>query len=308
MHRYIMKRLLLLIPIILGVTFLVFSIMELTPGDPGRMLLGPFAAQEAVDKLNEELGYDKPYIERYLTYMKGVARGDFGISYRTKQPVFNEILPRFPITFRMAIFSTSLAVIIGIPLGILSAVKQYSAIDITSTIMAMLMASIPGFWLGLMGIILFSLKLGWLPSSGVESMASYIMPSVAIAIPSAAGILRLTRTTMLETIRADYIRTVRSKGATEKIVIWRHALKNALLPIITVIGMEFGALLGGAIVIETVFSVPGLGMLTITAIRMKDMPMIMGAIIFLAVIFVLVVLVVDVVYAYVDPRIRSRYY
>lgn len=307
MYKYIIKRLLLLIPILLGVTFIVFSIMELTPGDPGSVLLGPYATKDAIDQLNKELGYDRPFIERYVLYIKNAAHGDFGLSYRTKQPVFDEILARFPITLRIAIFSVILSVVIGIPIGILSAVKQYSAIDTVSRITAMLMASIPGFWLGLMGIILFSLKLGWLPSSGIESMAGYIMPSIAIALPSSASILRLTRATMLETIREDYIRTVRSKGATERIVIWRHALKNALLPIITVIGAEFGYLLGGAIVTETVFAVPGLGTLTVNAIRMKDVSMVMASIIFLATLFVLVILLVDLIYAYIDPRIRSRY-
>lgn len=308
MHKYIMKRLLLMIPIILGVTFIVFTIMSLTPGNPGREMLGQLAPQEAVDRVNEELGHNKPFLVRYGLYIKNAIKGDFGTSYRTKQPVFQEILPRFPTTLLLAISSMVLATIIGISLGILSAVKQYSVIDTISTVMALVMASIPGFWLGLLMILLFSSKLGWLPSNGIESIKGFIMPTIMLAIPTAAGILRLTRTTMLETVREDYIRTARAKGATEATVIWGHALKNALLPIITVVGMSFGVMLGGAIIAETVFSVPGLGMLTVTAIKTKDMPLVMATIIFLATMFVVIMLLVDLLYAFIDPRIKSRYY
>jgi len=180
-------------------------------------------------------------------------------------------------------------------------------LDIISTTAAMLMASVPGFWLGLMLIILFSLKLGWLPSNGIGSIANYILPTITLALPSAANIIRLTRSTMLETIRQDYIRTARSKGATEKIIIWKHALRNALLPVITVIGMDFGALLGGTILIESIFSIPGLGMLMLTAIRMKDIPQVMAAVLFLASLFCIIMLLVDLIYAYIDPRLRSQY-
>lgn len=307
MYKYVGKRLILLIPILLGVTFIVFLIMSLTPGDPGRLILGQKAPQEAVDALNHELGFDKPFLVRYVNYIKNAVTGDFGNSYRTKRPVFNEIFSRFPTTLKLAIFSIITAVILGIPLGILSAIKQYSGIDVISTVTAMFMAAIPGFWLGLMMIILFSLKLGWLPSNGIGSAAHFVMPTITLAVPSAAGILRLTRTTMLETIRQDYIRTVRAKGAPERIVIWKHALKNALLPVITVVGMNFGYLLGGTILIESVFSMPGLGTLMINAIRMKDIPQVMATVIFLAAMFCIIMLLVDILYAYIDPRIRARY-
>lgn len=307
MYKYIGKRLILLIPILLGVTFIVFSIMSLTPGDPARLILGQKAPQEAVDQLNHELGFDKPFLIRYANYIKNVVKGDFGNSYRTDRPVLQEIFSRFPTTLKLAIFGVMTSVILGIPLGILSAVKQYSGIDVISTVAAMFMAAIPGFWLGLMMILLFSLRLGWLPSNGIGSAAHFVMPTITLAVPSAAGILRLTRSTMLETIRQDYIRTARAKGATEKTVIWKHSLKNALLPVITVVGMNFGYLLGGTILIEAVFSMPGIGSLMINAIRMKDIPQVMAAVILLAALFCIIMLFVDLLYAYIDPRIRARY-
>ncbi len=307
MYSYVVKRLLLLIPIILGVTFIVFFILDLTPGDPGRLLLGPLAPQEAVDRKNEELGYNNPFFTRYLTYMGGALRGDFGESYRTGQPVFDEIIPRFPTTLTLAFLAVLASTLIGIPLGILSAVRQYSKLDTAATISAMFVSSVPDFWLGLMLMLLLSLKLRLLPPDGIDSPLGYIMPTLALSLPSSASILRLTRTTMLETIRQDYIRTARAKGASEKSVIWHHALKNALLPVITVVGSQFGYLLGGSIVVETVFSVPGLGMLTVTAIKSKDMPQVMASIIFLAILFVFIMLLVDLLYAFIDPRIKARY-
>lgn len=307
MYKYVFKRLVLLLPIVLGVTFIVFSIMSLTPGDPARLILGTSAPQEAIDQLNHELGYDQPFLQRYINYIVNAVQGDFGNSYRTNKPVFNEIFSRFPTTLKLAVLGVLTSIIIGIPIGILSAVKQYSTLDIISTTAAMLMASMPGFWLGLMLIVLFSLKLRCLPSNGIDSLSCFILPTITLAMPSAANIIRMTRSTMLETIRQDYIRTARSKGATERIVIWKHALRNALLPVITVVGMDFGALLGGTILVESVFSIPGLGMLMLTAIRMKDIPQVMAAVLFLATLFCIIMLLVDLIYAYIDPRLRSKY-
>lgn len=307
MNRYILRRLAMMIPVLLGVTLIVFTIMSFTPGDPARLILGQSAPQETVDKLHTEMGLDDPFAVRYFRYMGGVLHGDFGISYRTQRPVFEEIFTRFPVTLELAFASIVLVVLIGIPLGILSAVKQYSVLDMICTVSAMLMASVPGFWLGLMMILLFSLNLGWLPSSGVGSPAHYIMPAIALSLPIAAEVLRMTRSTMLETIRQDYIRTARSKGASERTVIWRHALKNALLPVVTVIGSEFGGLLGGTILIESVFALPGLGSLVVNSIRTKDVPQVMAATLFIAFIFCVVLLFVDILYAFIDPRIKARY-
>ncbi|WP_028306616.1 ABC transporter permease [Desulfitibacter alkalitolerans] len=307
MKNYIIKRILIVLPMLLAVIFIVFGIMDLTPGDPAQTILGQRATPEAVEKLNQELGLDRPFLIRYGSYVINALQGDLGNSYRTGRPVFDEIVTRFPTTIKLASFAILLGVMIGVPLGILSAVKQYSLYDFIGTASAMLMASIPGFWFGLMAIVLFALKLGWLPSNGSDTWLHYLMPATTLAIPVAAAMLRLTRTTMLETIRQDYVRTARAKGQTERVVIFQHALKNALLPVVTVAGLEFGGLLGGVVTIETIFSINGVGMLIIESIRMKDIPQVTGCAIFLAFFFMMVMLVVDIVYAYIDPRIRARY-
>ena len=307
MGKYVAKRLLVLIPIVLGVTFIIFSIMALTPSSPGRLILGIQASEEAVAAKNQELGYDKPFLTRVVNYVADGVTGDFGNSYLTGRPVVEEIANRFPTTLRLAICAVLTSIMIGVPLGILSAVKQYSAIDLISTVTAMFMASVPGFWLGLMLMLLFSLELGWLPVSGAGTWAHYVLPTLTLAIPSSASLLRLTRSTMLETIRQDYIRTARAKGVKEGHVIFRHALKNALLPLITSVGMSFGGLLGGTVLIESVFSFPGLGSRMLEAIRDKDIPMVTGCTVFLAVLFCLIMLVVDLLYAYVDPRVKAKY-
>jgi ABC-type dipeptide/oligopeptide/nickel transport systems, permease components len=307
MRRYIAKRLLLLIPILLGVTFIIFTIMSLTPGDPGTLILGPSATRESVAKLNHELGFDRPFLVRYASYVVDALRGDFGRSYITNKPVFAEIFARFPTTLWLAFLGTFVSVVIGIPLGILSAVRQYSFLDISSTLLAMVMGSLPGFWLGMLMILLFSLQLGWLPSYGVGDLRHFVMPALVLGITSAAYKLRTTRATMLETIREDYIRTARAKGVPERVVIWKHALRNALLPIITLVGIDFASLLGGTILTESVFAMPGVGMLMLSSIRMKDMPQVMATVVFLAALFCVAMLLVDIIYAYVDPRLRSRY-
>jgi peptide/nickel transport system permease protein len=308
MFRYVVTRLLLTVPVLVGAAFLVFTIMSLTPGDPGTLILGMTAKQEDIAKLNTELGYDQPFFVRFFNYTKEIVlHFNFGDSYRTRKPVFAEILVRFPNTFYLAVASMILSSILGICLGILSAVKQYSFIDNFFTILAMFFAAIPGFWFGLMLMLLFSLKLGWLPSNGIDSWKSFILPTITISVTGAAGLLRLTRSTMLETIRQDYIRTARSKGASERAVIWKHALKNALLPVVTTIGMSFGASLGGAIIAEMVFGMPGLGTYIVTSIRQKDVPAVMAATILLAALFSLIMLVVDILYAFIDPRIKAKY-
>ena len=297
----------MLIPTVIGVTFIVFSIMALSPGDPGSLILGADATHEQVAELNHKLGFDKPFIIRFIDYVKNAAKGDFGTSYQTGRPVFEEITVRFPTTLRLGILATVLAVLVGVPLGILSAVKQYSLLDYISTFTTMFITAIPGFWLGLMLMLVFSLQLHWLPSNGIGTYKHFIMPTVTLALPVIAIIIRLTRATMLETIRQDYIKTVKAKGASEYVVIFRHALRNALLPIITAIGMYFGHMIGGAVLIETVFSLPGLGNLIVKAIRMKDIPQVMSAIVFISLLFMVVMLLVDIVYAYIDPRIKAKY-
>lgn len=307
MSKYILRRILLLIPVIIGVTFIVFSIMHLTPGSPAQIILGEQAQPEAVAKLEEEMGFNDPFLVQYGRFIKNAVQGDFGRSYSTKRPVFNEVINRFPSTLKLTIASTLVAVLIGVPIGILSATKQYSVMDSVTMILALLGVSMPVFWLGLLLILLFSVKLKLLPSAGSGSFKHIILPAVSLGAGMMATVTRMTRSSMLEVIRQDYIRTARAKGVSEKVVINKHALKNALIPIITVVGLQFGSLLGGAVITETVFSWPGIGRLMIDGIRMKDTPVVLACVIFMAVTFSIINLIVDILYAFVDPRIRSQY-
>ncbi|MCF2628662.1 MULTISPECIES: nickel ABC transporter permease [Fusobacterium] len=307
MHKYVLKRILLLIPVLLGVSLLVFAIMSLTPGDPAQLILGENAPKEAVLKLREEMGLNDPFFMQYFRFVKNAIMGDFGRSYTTGREVFGEIFARFPNTLILAVIGIIISVCIGIPIGIISATRQYSFLDSFSMVIALLGVSMPVFWLGLMLILTFSVKLGWLPSGGFDGLKSIILPAVTLGVGSAAIITRMTRSSMLEVIRQDYIRTARAKGVAEKVVINKHALKNALIPIITVVGLQFGHLLGGAVLTESVYSWPGVGRLMVDAIRQKDTPTVLAAVVFLAAAFSVVNLLVDILYAYVDPRIKSQY-
>ncbi|MCI5610089.1 MAG: ABC transporter permease [Roseburia sp.] len=308
MGKFILKRLLYMIPVLLGVAFLVFAILSLTPGDPGTIILGITAKPEDIASLNEQFGYNKPFLIRFFSYIKDIVlHFNLGVSYQTREPVINDIMAKFPNTLKLTIFSMSLSAIIGISFGIISAVKQYSALDHICVVTALVFACIPGFWLGLMLMMLFSLKLGWLPSYGAESLKNFILPTLTVSMTSAAGLLRLTRSAMLETIRQEYIRTAKAKGASKNRIIIKHALRNALMPVVTTLGTSFGASLGGAIIAETVFAMPGMGTLITTAIRQKDIPMVMGSTLFLAVLFSLIILLVDILYAVIDPRIMDKY-
>lgn len=308
MYRYVIKRLLFLIPTVLGVIFIIYFVMSLTPGDPARALLGASAPQADVDALNHELGYDLPFLQKYVNYVKNVAvNRNFGTSYFTKQSVFDEVWPRFQVTLKLAFSGVFLSAIIGVPLGIYAAVKQYSLWDTIPSIFAFFFAAIPAFVLGMVLLFVFSLKLNWLPSYGLSSWKNYIMPIVAIAIPPAAQNMRFTKSSMLESIRQDYVRTARAKGAAENVVIWKHALKNALLPVITNIGLSLGIQIAGAVVAEKLFSIPGIGSLIVDRITYKDEPVIIAGTILISICFTLVMLVVDLIYAYIDPRIKSKY-
>lgn len=308
MHKYIIKRILFTIPVLFGAIFLVYAIMYLTPGTPAELILGITAKPEDIAALNHRLGADLPFFRQFFNYVKNIIlHFDFGTSYQNGKPVFDSILARFPCTFFLALSSTVLGCGLGMVLGIISAVKQYSWLDNALTTLAMFFSAMPGFWLGLMLMILFSLKLGWLPFSGVDTWKGYVLPTITLALGSAASDMRLTRSTMLEAIRQDYVRTARSKGLPEKVVIWKHALRNALLPVVTSIGMGFGSALGGAVICETVFGMPGLGMLIVTSIRQKNTPVVLAATLFLAALFCIVMLVVDILYAYIDPRIKALY-
>lgn len=308
MHKYILRRLVMLIPVMLGVSFIVFTLMHFTPGDPARIMLGESAPVEDVQKLREEMGLDDPFLIQYGRYVKkAVFDQDIGRSYVTNRSVTNEIITRFPATLKLAAIGVLVAVAIGIPVGIISATRQYTLFDQVSMVLALLGVSMPNFWQGLMLILLFSVNLGWLPASGFTSLKHMILPAITLGTSSAATITRMTRSSMLEVVRQDYIRTARAKGQVESIVINKHALKNALIPIITVIGLQFGSLLGGAVLTESIYSVPGVGRLMVDSIKSRDFPVVQGGVLFIAITFSVINLFVDILYAYIDPRIKSQY-
>jgi peptide/nickel transport system permease protein len=308
MVRYIIRRILFLIPVLVGVAFCVFTLLYLTPGDPARMVLGEMATEQAIQEFRARVGLDQPFLVQFANYIyKAVTQGDIGRSYVTKRPVMQEILTVFPATLRLAAFAIVIAIIIGTPCGILSAIKQYSIFDTVVMIFAMIGLSMPVFWLGLLLILLFSVQLRWLPPSGFDTFRAMILPSVALAAQSISMITRMTRSSMLEVIRADFIRTARSKGQKESVVIWRHALHNALIPVVTLCGLQFGHLLAGAILTESIFAIPGVGRLMVESIKMRDYPVVQGGVLFVAVAFSLVNLLVDLLYAYIDPRIKAQY-
>ncbi|MCI8676818.1 MAG: ABC transporter permease [Lawsonibacter sp.] len=307
MGKYIVKRLLLMIPILFGVSLLIFFILSFVPGNPGQIALGQDAPPEVIYEYNEKLGFYDPFPTKYVKYISGAVRGDLGNSWRTGRPVADEIAMKLPVTVKLSVLSVITAAALGISLGILSAIKQYSALDVICTSGAIAFASMPRFWLGMILVIIFSVNLKWLPSNGIGDWRFYVLPTLTLALPTAAQIMRLTRSTMLETIKQDYIRTAKAKGAPSSSVIWKHALKNALMPVVTVIGMDFGYLMGGTVLVETVFSMSGIGTLMITSIRNQDVPQIQGTILFLAVCICVTMLLVDIVYAFIDPRVRLRY-
>jgi peptide/nickel transport system permease protein len=308
MLKYIFRRILLLIPVILGVAFIVFFLLYITPGDPARIILGDQAPEEAVLELRENMGLDDPFVVQFGRYVYNlVVKQDIGKSYVTKRPVIEEIFAVFPSTLKLAASAVMLALLIGIPFGIISAIKQYSIFDSITMIFALVGISMPVFWLGLLLILLFSVQLGWLPASGYTTLDAMILPAIALGAQSVAVITRMTRSSMLEVIRMDYIRTARAKGQSEKLVVLRHALGNALIPIITIAGLQFGRLLGGAVLTESIFSIPGIGRLMVESIKMRDFPVVQGGVLFVALSFSLVNLLVDLLYAYVDPRIKAQY-
>lgn len=307
MAKYVAKRLLLMIPVLLGISFIVFTIMSLTPGDPARMILGSEAEETAVEALQIKLGLSDPFFIRYFKWLLNALRGDLGLSYTTMQPVMDEILPRFPVTLTMAIGATIMKIVIALPIGVMSATHQYSWGDRLSIVIALVFTSMPSFWLGLMLLLVFSLQLGWFPAIGADSLRHFVLPWITTALPAAASLIRMTRSYMLEVIRSDYVRTARAKGVKEKVVVYKHAMKNAMLPLITIIGNSIGAMLGGGMIIEQVFGLPGLGFNTITAIRSKNIPVALASILFVAFLAGFINLVVDIIYAYIDPRIKARY-
>ncbi len=308
MGKYILRRLLMMIPVMFGVTVLIFTMLYLTPGNPAVTILGENATDSEIEELRVKMGLDQPYIVQLGTYIKKVVlEGNLGVSYLTGRPVTKEIVARYPTTMLLAILSSTVAVVIAIPLGILSATHQNQLIDTVARLVSLIGVSMPSFWQALVFILVFSVNLNWLPATGFYGPLYWILPAFTIGIHSSSAILRTTRSSMLETIRQDYIRTARAKGAAEHTVIWRHALMNALIPVITIVGLHFGGALGGSIVIESIFSIPGLGKLMIDAIKARNYPVVQGGVLLMSITFSLINLLVDILYAFIDPRIKSQY-
>lgn len=307
MLKFIGKRLLTMIPVLLGISFIIFLIMSLTPGEVTTLILGEGATEEAVEELREEMGLNDPVLVQYARYMFNVIfKGDFGSSYISKMSVIEELAARLPNTIKLALGSVALMVILGIPIGILSAVKQYSIVDNVTLFASMLICAMPSFFMGLCLMLEFSLKLKWFPSIGTDSWKSFVLPCITCCAVHLAQLIRMTRSNMLEVIRTDYVRTARSKGASERRIVFGHALRNALLPVITVVGLNLGAMLGGAVITESIFSISGVGTMIVNGIRKKDTPAVMASILMVAVMISVVNLLVDIIYAYVDPKLRSK--
>ncbi|MFW6180170.1 MAG: ABC transporter permease [Spirochaetota bacterium] len=334
MKWYVLKRLILLVPVLLGVSIISFSLIHLAPGDPARTIAGERASAQTVQAIREKYGLDKPLAVQYWVWLKNVARGDFGRSIVSNQRVSREIMDRFPNTVELTFFAMGIAVVVGFFAGVVSASRQYSALDYTTMGIALFGVSMPVFWLGIMLMMVFSVFLRWLPIGGrIDTLISFqritglylldslltlngkaflsvlrhlVLPSVALATIPMATIARVTRSSMLEVLRQDFIRTERAKGLSERAVIYKHAARNALLPVVTVIGLNFGLLLAGAILTETIFAWPGIGRYVVNAVRMRDYPAVQGCVLFFAFMFVMVNLVTDLVYAFIDPRIKYR--
>lgn len=307
MHKYIFKRILMIIPVLLGISFVIYALMSISPGDPARMILGENADLAAVEELRDEMGLNDPFLIQYGRHMLNMFKGDFGTSWIFNIPVFDQIMARMPSTVLLAIGSTFVMLLLGLPTGIISAVKKYTWVDSVTLVISLLLTSMPVFWLGLMMQLVFSLNLHWLPTQGVDTFKHYILPCVTLGAGMMANLIRMTRSSVLEVTKQDYIRTARAKGCKEGVVVRKHILRNAMLPVITIVGLQFGSLLGGTMIIESVFAMPGLGSLVIQAVRQKDTPLVVAAVMFVAFMGGIINLIVDILYAYVDPRIKSQY-
>ena len=305
MTVYLLRRLGQAVLVLLGVSFVVFFILYLT-GDPALVLLPPDATAEDIRKFREAMGFNDPFIVQYGRFLGGALRGDFGQSVRHGEPAFPLVLERLPATFELSGAALLVALVLAIPAGVISAVRRNSAVDYVATVVALLGQSMPTFWLGIMLILIFSVQFHLLPSSGRGGLEHLALPAVTLGLFTTARITRLTRSGMLEVLNQDYIRTARAKGVGARPVVWKHAFKNAAIPIVTIVGIELGTLLGGSVITETIFAWPGVGRLSVQAIYNRDYPVVQAAVFLLASTFVLVNLVVDLLYTYLDPRIRLR--
>jgi peptide/nickel transport system permease protein len=302
--RFLARRLLLTIPVLLGVATLVFSLIHLIPGDPAQAMLGETASEADVAALRTKLGLDRPLLEQYGAFLRGTLRGDLGTSLRTSQPVTQAIRERLPATFELAMAAMLVSIGFSIPLGIIAAVKRDTAVDHAATTLSLLGVSVPNFWLGPLLAIVFSIELGWLPVSGRGTLAHLILPAVSLGAALAAILARMTRATLLEELREPYVQAARARGASFSRAVVRHAFRNSLIPVVTLIGLQFGAVLTGAVITETVFAWPGIGRLLIQSIGFRDYPIVQGCILLIAVTYVGMNLLTDLVYGVLDPRIR----
>jgi peptide/nickel transport system permease protein len=305
MKTFLLRRLAQSLVVLLGVSFVVFAILYLT-GDPALVLLPPDASADDVKRFREAMGFNDPFLVQYGRFLKGALQGDFGQSVRHGEPAFGLVLERMPATFELAGAALLLALCLAIPAGIVSAVRRNSPLDYISTVVALFGQSLPTFWLGIMLILVFSVQFNLLPSSGRGTWVHLVLPAVTLGLFTTARITRLTRSGMLEVLNQDYIRTARAKGVSDPPVVWKHALKNAAIPIVTIVGIELGTLLGGSVITETIFAWPGVGRLSVQAIANRDYPVVQAAVFLLATTFVVVNLVVDLIYTYLDPRIRLK--
>jgi peptide/nickel transport system permease protein len=304
---YALRRLVGTVPVLFGVTLVVFAMTWLTPGDPVVALLGDSAqgiTGQAREDLRRQLGLDRPWPAQYLDYVGGLVRGDLGTSVRSRRPVLREVLDRLPATAELALAGLAIAVALGVSLGVAAALRKRTWVDALAIAVALVGVSVPVFWSGFLLMLVFSLDLGWLPASGRGTWRHLVLPAVTVGVSSAAFIARITRGAVLETLGQDYVRTARAKGVAERIVVVRHALRNALLPIVTVVGLQLGGLLGGAVLTESVFAWPGVGRMLVDAILARDLPLVQGSVLVVALLFILVNLAVDLSYAAINPKVR----
>ena len=304
MHRYLIRRLLLTIPVLLGVATLVFSLIHFIPGDPAQAMLGEGAAPEDVAQLRERLGLDRPLLVQYGSFLKGLAHGDLGVSLRNDQPVLQQILERMPATAELAFASMAVAVLIALPLGIIAAVWRGTLVDHSAMTMSLVGISVPNFWLGPLLAIVFAVELGWLPVGGRGTLAHLVLPAVTLGAALAAILARMTRASLLEELREPYVLAARAKGVSRSRAVLHHALRNSLIPIVTILGLQFGVVLTGAVITETIFAWPGIGRLLIQSISFRDYPTVQGCVLLIAVTYVGVNLITDLTYGFLDPRIR----
>lgn len=307
MWKYVLKRLLLTIPILLAVIFIVFTLLYFAPGDITMQILGTQWTPEASALLKHELGLDLPFFTQFINYVKGIFTGDFGISYMTREPVSGMLAVALPNTLYILLASVTLSVIIAIPMGILAALKPNSFFSGFATVFALIGVSAPAFWIGLLLMLLFSLKLGWLPSSGLDSFSALILPSIVMSLTYLASLSRTTRSSMIEAMRMDYIRTAKAKGVKEKTIVYKHALRNALLPTVSLIGFIIGEMFGGATIVETIFGIPGMGRLLVESVNKRDMNPVLGCVTVMAIGVALMSILTDVTFAFLDPRIKAQY-